>query len=76
MVSKADRCTAVDDGVRCQLFIHDDGQHAAMIRFDLAPERGKRRAAAAEYRRWGEPWTKPAPGKAPLAWAPTFPRVE
>jgi hypothetical protein len=47
-----------------------------MIDFDLSPERNKRRRTVAVYRMWGESWTKPIPGQAPLAWAPTYPRVE
>lgn len=71
-----DRCKSVDDGARCQLYVHDDGQHVAMVRFDVHPARAMRQRAVAEYRRWGQLWTKPEPGQAPLPWAPTMPMVE
>jgi hypothetical protein len=74
-----DRCESVDDGVRCQLFIHDDDQHAALI-FDEIDERTARRARIqarkAEYKTWGEPWTKARPGEGLLPWAGDFPRAE
>jgi hypothetical protein len=42
-----------------------------MTDFDLSPEGGNRREAAATYRTWGEPWTEP--GQGTLRWAPAFP---
>jgi hypothetical protein len=76
MVRDQDRCASIDNGCRCQLLLHDDGQHAAMVKFDLSPERGRRRQKVSGYRTWDAPWTKPEPGQAPLPWAPTFPRLE
>jgi hypothetical protein len=67
----------VDDfGVRCQLQPHLDGQHCALVQFDLVGARGKRRPARIRYRKFGQVWTKPEPEHASLPWAPTFPRVE
>jgi hypothetical protein len=74
---REDRCTATaPDGVRCQVLVHDDGQHAAMTGFDLSPARGARKGSAATYSTWGEPWTGTRPGQGTLAWAPTMPMVE
>lgn len=55
MTRYEDRCSVVDDrGHRCQLYRHNDGQHVAMIRFDVKPARGMRHGAVAGYRRWGK----------------------
>ena len=67
-----DRCADVDQSVRCQLLLHHDGQHAAMISFEAFARYPNR---VSEYRQWGEPWTKARPGQGPLPWAATFPRV-
>jgi hypothetical protein len=72
-----DQCVEVDDFAhRCQLLAHEDGQHVAMVKFDVLARRGNRWHAGVEYRRWGQLWTKPEPGQATLRWAPTFPRLE
>jgi hypothetical protein len=36
MTWRDDRCTAVDDAVRCQLVYHDDDRHCAMIFSDVS----------------------------------------
>ena len=54
---------------------HDDDQHAAMVTFDVSGARGNRRPATVEFRTWGAPWTKLAPGEGRLDWA-TMPMVE
>lgn len=74
----AERCVSVRPvslglaRIRCQLIVHDDDQHVAMVAFDAFAKRGN----VAEYAIWGNPWTKVEPGQGPLAWSPSFPRVE
>jgi hypothetical protein len=74
-----DRCESVDDGVRCQLFIHDDDQHAALIFNEIdewTARRARIQARKADTKLGANRGQRPVPARGLLPWAGDFPRAE
>jgi hypothetical protein len=72
-----DRCESVDDGVRCQLFIHDDDQHAALIFNEIdewTARRARIQARKADTKLGANRGQRPVPARGLLPWAGDFPR--